>query len=172
MKYVITLSVAVLCALLSGFAYWYLMNDITNFLGTIATIRENVSSVGQRDSIQRSQDVFLEETATERSELETFVTRDVDIVHIIETIEAAGRREKVLVTIGSVVVESPVHLKQHEVVRVTMSARGTFASLGAFTTALETFPVASRLSELKLEASTNNLWFGTYTLVLVKEKAI
>ena len=171
MKYFLILGASVISALLATVTYVYLAGSIGGFLSEIATIQEKIATVDQRDVIAKSQSTFLEETAVDRVTVAGFISRDADIVHVIETIEAAGRREKVLVTIGSVVVEPEPLLKNLERVRVTLSARGTFASLGAFATALEMFPVASRLDDISIEASTNNLWFGTYTLVLVKEKA-
>ena len=122
---VILVSTVIVFVAALGF-YLFLMTDITKFLATIATIKEQISTAGLRDSLQRSQEIFVQETALERDEIETFVASDSGIVNIIETIEAAGRREKVLVTIGSVVVQSPPELKQHELVRITMSARGGF----------------------------------------------
>ncbi len=170
MKYLITFFITALLACASIGFYAYLYVSVNGYLSTIATLKEEASSAGQREAIRRAQDIFLSENESSRTEVQTFMTRDSDIVHVIETIEAAGRREKVQVSIGSVVVEAIPDKQHHERVRVALSARGTFPSLGAFATALETFPIASQLSGVELEASTNNLWFGTYTFTLIKEK--
>ena len=172
MRNILICVVSIFVAAGAIFGYTYLVFSTSGFLSEIATIREQVSTAGQREAIQNAQEKFIEETKVERDEAETFISRDNDIVHVIETIEAAGRREKVQVSIGSVVVAPLGERKHLELVRITLSARGAFPSLGAFTTALEVFPVASRLEKVELEASTNNLWFGTYTFLLVKEKPI
>jgi hypothetical protein len=151
--------------------FLYLNQSIMSSLSSLATAEEKAATMDKRDAIGRSQQIFLNETVESRTELATFVAHDSDIVHVIETIEAAGRREKVLVTIGSVVVDQKQAWNQHEVVRITMSGKGTFPALGAFATALETFPIASKLESFSVEPSGKNLWFGEYTLALVKEKA-
>ncbi len=172
MKNIVIMTIVLVLAVGAMGLYGYLLNGVMGYLAAIATIRDQASTAGQREVIRRAQEAFVADTAASQEEVGALVTRDSDIVHVIETIEAAGRREKVLVAIGSVQIEPITSMQHHELVRVTMSARGTFASLGAFTTALETFPIASKLNSVDMETAANNLWFGTYTLSLVKEKAL
>ncbi|HEY4473790.1 MAG TPA: hypothetical protein VI957_01340, partial [Candidatus Paceibacterota bacterium] len=93
---------------------------------------------------------------------------DDDIVAVIETIELAAKREKVELSIASVDVETGAW-KRHEPVRAVMTAAGSFASLAAFATALETLPRIARVEKFGMETVGKEL-FGTFEISFVKEK--
>ena len=162
------LSCIVLAVAIIGFAF--VMLQIGTFGTTIAKAKESERIASLRDQALQSASAFLNDTASDRAELENFVVKNSNSVSFITAIEDAGLREKVIANIGSINLPS-TEWKYHEPVQVVVTARGSFAALSQFATALESLPVGSRLLTMSIEASANHTWFGTFTLDFVKEKS-
>lgn len=150
--------------------YVFLCAEISRTVSVAAAARANASGAGQQELFQQSVQSFVNDTAVQRAELATFIAKDTDIVSLIDTIDNAAKREKVSVTIGAVNVVAG-SWQHHEPLEVTLSAQGSFAQLAAFATDLESLPMASRLLSMNAEASENHLWFDTFVVQFVKEKA-
>lgn len=161
------LAVLVLVAALAG--YWYLLSAVRSAMDVGATARAEGSAAEEREKFARTAETFLAGLSAEQTELETLVARDEDFVSVIEMVEATALREGVKATIGSVSVEKQ-GAQFHETVSVSASARGSFKNVASFISALETLPFASRVVAVNLETSTDESWFGTVTIEIVKRK--
>jgi hypothetical protein len=153
----------------AAFGYWYLNTEIGKYAALIAASQTNNQSASAREAFNRSANEFLFETSSVRAEASAFVAQDADFVSVIETVEAAARREGVAVEVGSVNV-SAGGLKSHELVALTLSAKGGFTDVVAFVSALEALPFASRVNAVSLELSEKG-WFARATLEFVKRKS-
>ena len=157
--------------LLAGIGvYLFLCVNIAQSVSTAATAQASASGTGEQELFQQSIQTFMQDTVSQRTELSGFVTKDTDVVSLINAIDAAAKREKVSVTIGSVSVLG-TEWKYHEPLEVALSAQGSFSALALFATDLESLPTASHLSAMTADASTNHTWFDTFTVDFVKEKA-
>jgi hypothetical protein len=144
-------------------------DSISRGVDEIAAARSEAEAASGREQFQKAASAFLSDTERERQELSTFIVQDADFVAAIETIEASAKREKVSVSVGSVTVENKTH-QFHEVVTMTLSARGGFASLVAFAASLESLPFASRVQGLSIESAADKEWFLTTTIEFIKQK--
>lgn len=170
MKHFIYLIVALLFLAASAGGYWFMHDTITRGVNEIAKARAEADAASGREQFSRAAASFLSDTALEREELNTFVVQDEDFVAAIETIEASAKREKVAVTVASVEVNSKTQ-QFHEVITMTVSARGPFAGLATFAGSLESLPFASRVLALSLEETADKAWFLTASVEFIKRKA-
>ena len=170
MKHIVFLiiSLAIFAAAVGG--YWFMHQNISSGVNQIAAARAEADAANGREQFARAASSFLSDTSLEREELETFVVQDADVVAAIETIEASAKREKITASVSSVNVNSKGQ-QFHEIVTMTVSARGSFAALNAFAASLESLPFASRVLSLTLEESAERSWFLTASLEFVKRKA-
>lgn len=171
MKQLPVLIFAVLIALAAGGGYVFMLTSIQTAVDGIAVARAESQTAEDRERLAQTANVFIQDTAIARDELNTYVTTDADFVSAIETLENAGKREKVEVTIGSVSVKK-ITAKAHEVATVILSAKGSFSALTAFASALESLPLVSRVGTLSLESSADSGWFGTFSVDFVKRKSL
>jgi glutamine synthetase adenylyltransferase len=171
MKHILILVVGVLFAAAAAGGYWFMYQNIAHGVNGIAEARADADAASGRERFQRAASAFLSDTAREREELNTFVVQDADFVAAVETIEAAAKREKITTTVGSVAVDSKLR-QFHEVITMTVSARGPFEGVTAFAAALESLPFASRVQSLSIEASAEKTWFLTASLEFIKRKAL
>ncbi len=148
--------------------YVFMISKIDGAVQAIATANEQVQSLTARETFARSAGTFLSDTAAARAEIATFVANDAAVAGIIQSLEDEGKRGKVAVSVGSVTVV-PDGWKQHELLRVELSAHGQFAALGNFATVLESLPFASRLETASFEVSDKS-WFSSFVLVFPKGK--
>ncbi len=169
MKHVLFLSFSVILVVAAAFGYWFMHDSISRGVDEIAAARSEAEAASGREQFQKAASAFLSDTERERQELSTFIVQDADFVAAIETIEASAKREKVSVSVGSVTVENKTH-QFHEVVTMTLSARGGFASLVAFAASLESLPFASRVQGLSIESAADKEWFLTTTIEFIKQK--
>lgn len=123
-----------------------------------------------RDALARSQQVFLENSTDERAKLGAFIARDADVVSVIELIEKTASEQGASVAISTINTTNGDGWVYHEGVEVNFSASGTFEELTRFMGALETLPIASTLKSASLEVSAKSEWFGTFSVLFVKEK--
>ncbi|MBX9765327.1 hypothetical protein K2X83_01665 [Patescibacteria group bacterium] len=158
-----------LAAAMAG--YWFMHTTISRGVDEIAGARAEAEAASGREQFARAAGAFLSDTALEREELNTFVVQDEDFVAAIETIEASAKREKITVTVGSVEVNTQKN-QFHEVITMTVSARGPFAALTAFAASLESLPFASRVLSLSLEESAERAWFLNASLEFIKRKPL
>ncbi|OGG44348.1 hypothetical protein A2841_01005 [Candidatus Kaiserbacteria bacterium RIFCSPHIGHO2_01_FULL_48_10] len=168
MKFILLALALILCAG-AALGFSFVLGEIYLSLSTIATTRGQVAAVEQQETLTRTAQLFASETGELQKELDAFIAHDADVVKAIETIELAAQREKVELAIASVAVGSVGTWKRHEPVRAVMSAKGSFASLAAFATALETLPRVARVEKFGIE-TTGTEWFGTFEVSFVKEK--
>jgi hypothetical protein len=171
MKQLPVLIFALLLAIGAIGGYVFMLNSIQTAVDGIAVARADSEAATEREKLAQTANVFIAETVESRSELDTFVTKDANFVSAIEMMESAGKREKVEVEIGSVSVKK-IDAKSHEVAAVILSAKGSFANLAAFASALESLPLSSRVVSVSLEASGENSWFAAFTLEFVKRKSL
>ena len=143
MKQLPVLIFSLLLALAAIGGYFFMLDSIQTAVDGIAIARADSRSAEERGKLAQTANVFMSETIATRSELGTFVTGDADFVSAIEMIEAAGKREKIEVVIGSVNVKK-IDAKTHEIATIILSAKGSFAGLVAFASALESLPLSSR----------------------------
>lgn len=170
MKQLPILILALLLAIAAIGGYVFMLTTIQTAVDEIASARADSQSAEERETLAQTANIFMTDTAPARSELDTFVTTDAEFVSAIDMLESAGKREKVDVTIGSVSVKKTA-AKAHEAATVILSAKGSFAGLAAFASAVESLPLASRVTSVSLEASTDNSWFGTFSLEFLKRKS-
>lgn len=171
MKQLPILILTILIALGASGGYVFMLQTIQTAIDGIAVARAESKTAEEREKLAQTANVFISENALARAEADTYVTSDAEFVSVIEMIEAAGKREKVSVTIGSVNVKK-ITAKSHDGATMVLSAKGSFAGLAAFASALESIPFASRVTSASLEASTDNSWFGAFTLEFVKRKSL
>ena len=167
MKFALSAIALLFCAA-AVMGYAFVLGEISFSLSTIATMRGQVAAVERQETHVRTAELFTAETGALQGELDGFIAHDDDIVAVIETIELAAKREKVELSIASVDVETGAW-KRHEPVRAVMTAAGSFASLAAFATALETLPRIARVEKFGME-TVGKVWFGTFEISFVKEK--
>lgn len=150
--------------------YLYLLGAIRTSVDALAEVESDIASAGARAARAQSAQAFLSGTTAERAKLESFVAGDENIVAVIEAIEKEAKRDKVTATISSVSREPMEEWKHHELVKVEVSGEGSFQALGAFATALENLPFASRFTGLSVEAGTKS-WYGTFVVRVVTRGA-
>ncbi len=172
MKQLPVLIFAFLIAVGAVGGYLFMLSSIQTAVDGIAVARAESEAAEERGKLAQTANVFMSETAASRSELDRFVTKDADFVSAIEMIEASGKREKVEVVIGSVSVKKIPDAKSHEIAVIILSAKGSFAGLAAFASALESLPLSSRVVSMSLEASGENSWFAAFSLEFVKRKSL
>ncbi|MBY0539609.1 hypothetical protein K2P56_04240 [Patescibacteria group bacterium] len=170
MKHLIFLVISVIIFLAAVGGYWFMLQNISLGVNQIAAARAEADAANGREQFARAASSFLSDTSLEREELETFVVQDADVVAAIETIEASAKREKITASVSSVNVNTKGQ-QFHEIVTMTVSARGSFAALNAFASSLESLPFASRILSLSLEESAERSWFLSASLEFVKRKA-
>ena len=169
MKHVFPLIISILLLFAAIGGYWYMTFAISNAIGTIADAKGSIESTREREQMTRTASSFLAETAAERAELDTFIAQNADFVAVIESIEGAAAREKVSATVDSVNV-SKTSQKYHEIVAVSVSARGSFGGVLSFASALETLPFASRVTSLSLDSTGGTGWYLQASMEFVKRK--
>ena len=167
MKHLFPLIIGILFVAAAAAGYWFMHRNISQGVDEIAAARAEADAAGGREQFARAAGAFLSDTAIEREELNTFVVQDEDFVAAIETIEASAKREKVTATVASVNVNSKTN-QFHEVITMTVSARGSFAALTAFAASLESLPFASRVLTLSLEETAERVWFLNTSVEFIK----
>jgi hypothetical protein len=172
MKQIGILMLALLVALSALGGYAFLMRGITLSIASIGEAKKSVDLVGKRSALARASEQFIVDTEAERKALAGFVVDDQEVVSALETIETVARREKVEASISSVTVEVVPTLKYHEIVNVILSGEGTFTALATLASALEALPFAARLETTAFEHTSSKTWVGTYSILIVKEKAL
>lgn len=170
MKNIVLLIISVLVFFASWGGYAFLMTRINTSIDSIATTKVRIDSVGRREGLAKTAEFFIADTESDREELARFVVDDQGVIEVIETIEAAARREKIDASISSVTIQANEGWQSHELVRVAVNGKGKYTALAAFASALETLPFAARLESVSLENISDRTWSGGYTVVLVKEK--
>jgi Tfp pilus assembly protein PilO len=150
-------------------AYAFLSYETARALSSAASVHAQAASADAEGLYQQSISSFLSATASDRAALDAFVPADEDVPVVIQDVEDAAAREKVVATIGAVSV-APSDWQYHEPLEIKLSARGSFAALAAFATDLESLPQASHLSSFSAQSSGNGSWFASYTVDFVKEK--
>jgi hypothetical protein len=170
MKHIVFLIIAGVIFLTAVGGYWFMLQNISVGVNQIAAARSEAEAANGREQFARAASSFLSDTALEREELETFVVQDADVVAAIETIEASAKREKITASVSSVNVNGKGQ-QFHEIVTMTVSARGSFAALNAFAASLESLPFASRVLSLSLEESAERSWFLSANVEFVKRKS-
>lgn len=169
MKFIPLILSIILFLGLSG-TYGFLVSSIQHDVDTAGVFLEQSESLTRRDALTRSLELFLNDTENERSALSGYVYGTNDVVSAIELIEDTARGWRVDVSISNVDVRSEEGWSEHEMVRVSFSASGTFSRMTSFISYLESLPTASRLETVSLEASDGGEWFGTFIVSFVKEK--
>jgi len=172
MKNTATLILAVVSFLAAFGGYAFLMTRINTSIDSIAAAKINIDSIGKREGLAKAARIFLADTEDDRQALAQFVLDDQRIIEIIETIENTARREKVDASISSVTIQEEKTWNSHELARIAINGEGKYPSLAAFASALETLPFAARLESASFESRAKGTWFGSYTVVAVKEKSI
>ena len=148
-------------------AFCFLTYEINRHIASTAQGKANLASLSGEQTYEQTVSSFLNDTAAPQAALASFVVSDSDVVSVIDTIEAAAKREKVAVTVDSVSVGQTTW-KYHEPLDISLSAQGSFAALAAFATDLESLPQASRLVSVHAEASDGKVWFETFKMEFVK----
>jgi len=169
MKHLIGIILALILFVAAVGGYVYLHQEVRASMDAEATARAEGAAAEERERHARAARSFLSGVAAEQTELATYVATDADFLAVIETIEAAARREKVTLAIGSVSVGEE-ESKYHEQVAVVLSAEGTFANVARFASALETLPFASKLVSASFEKATGKSWFLKARILFVKRK--
>lgn len=162
------LAIVALVVLVGAYGFMY-----TNIAAGVERTEQALSrtqSLSERDAVVRSQQVFLEDTAELRAELERFVANDQQVIEIIEIVEDTAAEERVELSISTVNTVAQSDWQSHEGVEVQFSATGSFSRMMRFISALESLPIGSRLEQATLEASVDGDWFGTFSVMFVKIK--
>ena len=169
MKFItLTLSTFLLISMVG--VYSFLFISISADVTEAGIFLEKSESLTKRDAISRSMQVFLNDNATERELIATYVAGENDVVSSIELIEDTAKGERVEISISNVTVVPQEGWNSHEGIEVTFSVSGTFSRITSFTSMLESLPIASRIKGASLEVSSDGDWFGSYSVLFVKEK--
>lgn len=171
MKHFIPLIVAVLIFAAACGGYWYLWSQVSGMQENLATLAAQGTQAQAIEDTTRASESALANLESERQTFSAYVASDTDFVSVINLIEAAGRREKAAVTIGSVAVVDGAGGAYSDLVAVSLSAEGSFADVAAFLASLETLPFASRVENISMQASADKSWFATVKLSVLKKKS-
>ncbi len=166
----IPLVLGILFAVITVGGYAYLLQGINASIMAVATIEGDIASAGKRASFADSMQAFLADTASTRAELDTLIVDDDIVAGLIEAIEAEARRDKVVMTVSSITKGTEAGWKKHGVIRVNLTAEGSYQALATFATALESLPVGSHLANLSLQATGEKAgapWFGEFAVHFV-----
>ena len=158
----------VLIALIGVYGFMY--TSIAAGVERTEIALSQTDSLGARDALVRSQQIFLEDSLQERTQLEVFVANESQVIEIIEIVEDTADDERVDVAISTVNTVAQDGWQMHEGVVVNFSASGTFSRMMRFIAALESLPIGSRLESASLEVSSDGEWFGTFSVMFVKIK--
>lgn len=164
----LTLSLLALIVLIGAYSFMY-AGTLDGVNRTEASLLRT-ESLSSRDALIRSQQVFLENVIEERALLETYVASEAQVIEIIEIVENTADEEEVTLAISTVNTVSVDGWQAHEGVVVNFSASGTFSEMMRFIAALESLPIGSKLERASLELSSDEGWFGTFSIMFVKMK--
>ncbi len=156
-------------AVVSG--YGFLFVNISRDVSAAFADRASAAALGQEESLQKTVQQFVTDTAAERTELASYVATDGDVVTLIQEIESVAGRDNVSLSVGAIAAV-PSDWHYHEPLDVSLSASGSFSALAAFAADLESLPQASRLSSITFEASRGGGWTATCTVEFLKEKTL
>lgn len=169
MKHIVRPIIAFTTLALALGAFILVTYQITSFTDTVRESYDKTTILNAREATVKGTEALIREVVEDKVTLGEFVIKDSEQVRLIEAVEGAARKENLKTSIGSIVVLAS-DWKYHDRVRVTVSTRGSFASLVSFGRTLESLPEASWMESASFEASANNTWFGTYIVDFVKEK--
>jgi hypothetical protein len=150
-------------------AHFFILSAIDARVGEASKAKAGVISLSQGDTYAQNVESFLAANAAAEDGIAAFTTTDVGIVGLIQEIDDAAKESHVSVSIDSVNVGAAAW-NYHEPLTVSLSAKGPFQALVAFTTKLESLPDASRLISVHAEASEGKSWFETVKLEFLKTK--
>ncbi|TAJ13982.1 hypothetical protein EPO56_02575 [Patescibacteria group bacterium] len=142
---------------------------IASFTDTAREAYDKTTILDARKANAKGTEALVKDVIEDKATLGEFVVKDSEQVRLIEAVEGAARKENLKTNIGSIVVLAN-DWKYHDRVRVTVSTRGSFASLISFGRMLESLPEASWVESASFEVSANNTWFAVYIVDFVKEK--
>jgi hypothetical protein len=167
---IISLALSVLLAVGAIGGYVFLLDSVNASVQRIAVTEGSIASAGKRATFADSMQAFLAGIASERAELEAITIGEDGVASVIEAIEAEAKRNKVEITVSSVLKGTVAGWKKHGTVRLNLTGEGSYQALATFAAALETLPVASHLSNFSLQVlgeEKDKTWYGEFTVILV-----
>lgn len=147
---------------------FYLYFDIQSSAAHIGDARDQIAAIAARDTFAKTAAQFLAETSAERAAIQFFLTPKEGTANAIELVERAADIAKVKAVVGSAKFTA-LPEAYHERLDITVSAEGTFAGMARLATVLESLPIGSFMSEVRLEA-TDKGWLGTFVISFIKLK--
>ena len=149
--------------------YGYLLVGISNAAASASADKTSAAAAGQEESLQKTVQTFVANTASEQAALAGFVATDADVVTIIQDLENAAARENVSLTVGAIAA-MPSTWQYHETLQVSVVATGSYTALAALAAELETLPYASHLSRVTFESGAPGSWRMTAVIEFLKTK--
>lgn len=170
MKNITPLVLASIFFLVTIGVYGSALITIDGYVARISNALQDSQTLTDRDARARSIEALLTDTESLRMTLQSFVIKDEDIVSVIELLEDVSQEEDVSLSISSVSVSDVSGWNHHERININFSVDGTFADVTDFLATLEHIPFAVRLESGALGVSRGSSWFGSFTVMFIKEK--
>lgn len=143
-----------------GFSAWSIENAATARVeGTTEVQQEEI----ERISVARLHAV-ARETVEERAALKTVA--DIDIISIVEAIEAVGDVARVPIEIGQALADTESSGGTVRSVNVVVEGEGVFANLFHAASLLYTLPIASEVTEMRFERIPADSGKGEWRLIV------
>jgi hypothetical protein len=150
-------------------AHFFVLSAIEAKVSEASKAKAEVLSSSQSDTYAQNVESFLSANAAAEDGIASFTATDAGVVGLIQKIDDAAKESHVSVSIDSVNVGAAAW-NYHEPLTVSLSAKGSFQALVAFTSRLESLPDASRLVSVHAEASEGKSWFESVKLEFLKTK--
>lgn len=160
-----------LAALLSLGALLSLSYESARARAAVALVQDDIAAGARREALGASIRAALAETSVDREALAVHFVPEDGTVAFIEEMEALSRQARVELDIQSVAV-APAEQTSLEVLRMVLSAKGSWQGVTHFLALVDALPVVHTLSNVSLERQEGGkTWTLIVSLGAFKQKA-
>lgn len=140
-----------------GAGFYYIKTQVEE---TSALAQELEQKQAERKNLQQTLRV-VEETESERTQLDEYFVRSSNVVAFIERLESLGGDAGVESTI------SDLREEQNGTLAFSLQAQGSFAGVLHYTDLIEHLPLNLTLDQVQVERAGDSEWEATYTGTVV-----
>lgn len=146
-KHILFITIFILLLTLGG--YYFLFSIIESKNKNTFLLSQEIDTYAQNESMRRQNNKVTEEEKDKIEKIDTYFVHKNEVVPFIETVEDAGKKTGVVVTIGT------VSATEDSTFTLRLDAHGSWSDVNRFLLYLENLPYKVTLSKVDLNKASS-----------------